>query len=210
MTEQSRREIRHAQTKQEIINTAFELVITKGADKLSLREVARNVGYKSPAGLYEYFDGKDGLIEAVCFEADSRFMAHLAMIDSNQPIRDYIVALGVAYIQFARQHSQQFQFLFDNQTTRADEAMVMEIIESGQDNAFALVYRAIERAVNEGVLEPVDGLTAFEMTYCLWALAHGCATLQNRHLVEFPIEFERVDRMAIVALLRGFRFDSTD
>ncbi len=207
MTTLSRREIRHAQTKQEIINAAFELVITKGPDKLSLREVARNVGYKSPAGLYEYFDGKDGLIEAVCFEADNRFLQHLSAVDNTLPTRDYLIELGMAYIQFARQHPEQFQFLFDNQTTQADEKMMQEVIESDTDNAFTLVYHAIERALDEKLLKLIDDITVFEMTYCLWAITHGCATLQNRHLIEFPVDFERVDRLAIIGLLRGFGLD---
>jgi len=206
--QQSRREIRHEQTKQEIINAAFELVITKGADKLSLREVARNVGYKSPAGIYEYFDGKDGLIEAVCFEADHRFYTTLDAVDKSLPIGEYIVEVGMAYVQFARQHPEQFHFLFDNQTVRADEDDVMRVIEEGHENAFALVYRAMERAVNEGVLRQTGDNRVFEMTYCFWALSHGCATLQNRHLVEFPVDFPKVDRHAIIALLRGFGLDT--
>jgi hypothetical protein len=37
------------------------------------------------------------------------------------PSRDYIVELGMAYIRFARENPEQFQFLFDNQTVAADE-----------------------------------------------------------------------------------------
>lgn len=210
MAQRSRREIRHAQTKQEIINAAYELVITKGADNLSLREVARTVGYKSPAGIYEYFDGKDGLIEAVCFEADHRFYQFLDAVDKQLPTREYVIELGLAYIRFARHHPEQFQFLFDNQTTQVDETMVMQTIEASEDNAFVLVYHAIERAIEEKVIRPREGLTILDMTYCLWALAHGCATLQNRHLVEFPVKFEQVDRQAILALLQGFGLADTE
>lgn len=40
---------------------ARELVLEKGADALSLREVGARAGY-SPASLYEYFDSKESLV----------------------------------------------------------------------------------------------------------------------------------------------------
>lgn len=211
MTQLSRREVRHAQTKQEIINIAFELVIEKGADKLSLREVARQAGYKSPAGLYEYFDGKDGIIEAVCFEADHRFRSYLVNIDKSLPAGQYMVEIGMAYIRFARENPEQFLFLFDNQTVAADEADVMEVVSADtEDNAFSLVYHAIERCINEGVISQPEDMSVLDMTYCFWILSHGAATLQNRHLKAFPIDFKANDRKAIMALLAGFGLTDTD
>jgi len=63
------RQERQADTRKAILQTALELIAEKGLDKLSLREIARRVGY-SPAGLYEYFDSKEGILLTLAEEGD--------------------------------------------------------------------------------------------------------------------------------------------
>lgn len=204
MTQLTKREQRHAQTKQGILNTALDLIITKGADKLSLREIARNVGYKSPAGLYEYFDGKDDIIDALCAQADGRFLSYMQSVDLSLSARDYIIALGMAYIRFARENSQEFMFLFDNQMVEVSEDELYETILSNTDNTFGIAYHAIQRCIDAGIIVLPDGLTTLDTTYSFWALLHGCSVLQIRYLKLFPMNFEAVDRQAIIRLLNGF------
>jgi AcrR family transcriptional regulator len=204
MTLQTKREQRHAQTKQDILNTAFDLIITKGADKLSLREIARNVGYKSPAGLYEYFDGKDDIIDAVCTEADGRFLSYMQYVEVSLSARDYIIELGMAYIRFARENPQAFMFLFDNHMVEVSEDELHEAILSNTDNTFGVAYHAIQRCIDEGIINPADDMTTLDITYCFWALLHGCSMLQIRYLKSFPMNFESVDRQAVTTLLNGF------
>ena len=208
MTQTTRREQRHAQTRQDILNTALELIITKGADKLSLREIARNVGYKSPAGLYEYFDGKDDIIDAVCMSADRHFFSYLQSVDTALSIGDYLIEIGVAYIRFARENPQQFTFLFDNRHIEVDEDAFDEAMFSNPDDSFGIAYNAIQQGIDEGILVASDHMTTIDITYSLWALLHGCAILQIRYLKAFPVDFESVDRRAIIALLNGFGLDN--
>ena len=47
-----------------MLQAARTLLREVGAEKLSLRGVAKQAGY-APSALYEYFDGKAALIEAV-------------------------------------------------------------------------------------------------------------------------------------------------
>ena len=203
MTPLTKREQRHEQTKQGILNTALNLIVTKGVDKLSLREIARTVGYKSPAGLYEYFDGKDDIIDAVCIEADSRFLSTMQSVESSLPARDYLIALGMAYIRFARENPQEFKFLFDNQMIDVTEEELYDAILPNVNDTFGIAYHGVQRCIDEGLIILGDR-TALDITYCLWALLHGCAMLQTRYLKSFPMDFERVDRHAIVTLLKGF------
>ena len=74
------RERRAERTRKAILDTAMQLIVEKGPDKLSLREVARRIDY-SPAGLYEYFGSKDELVEAACSEADRRLGLYLNAAD---------------------------------------------------------------------------------------------------------------------------------
>ncbi len=203
MSQLTKREKRHARTKQDILNTALELIVTKGADNLSLREIARTVGYKSPAGLYEYFDGKDEIIEEVCAQADGQLLSFLKSVDTTLPIRDYLIEIGMAYVRFARENPQAFKFIFDNQTVEVTEEELYEIVLPNTDNTFAIAYHAVQRAIDEGVIVASDR-TPLDITYCLWALFHGCAVLQLHYLKSFPTDFEVVDRHAVTTLVNGF------
>ena len=99
------RERRQERTRQAIINSALHLIREKGPNELSLREVARRIDY-SPAGLYEYFDSKEDLVQAVCSEAEGRLRDALQSVDPTLETVEYLVELGLAYIRFARPPKQ--------------------------------------------------------------------------------------------------------
>ena len=65
------RQKRHQRMRSRILDNARALVHENGFEKLSLRAIARRVDY-SPAGLYEYFDGKDAIIDALCEATDEQ------------------------------------------------------------------------------------------------------------------------------------------
>ena len=93
------REKRHGKTRELILKTARNIVIEKGFDKLSLREVARRVDY-SPAGIYEYFKNKEELMLALGKRVEINLGLALGKVE-GAPGLEKIVKLGVAYIQFA-------------------------------------------------------------------------------------------------------------
>lgn len=62
-----RRAQRHAATRQEILDAAWELARQRGLTGWSLREVASAVGMRAPS-LYVYFEGKDAIYDAMYAE----------------------------------------------------------------------------------------------------------------------------------------------
>ena len=105
------RERRQARTREEILDAALALINEKGPDAFSLRALAERVDY-SPAGLYEYFDGKDDIINAVCADGDRMLFAYLRAVPDTLPIDQYLVELGLAYIRFAVQNVEHFKLVF--------------------------------------------------------------------------------------------------
>src|SRR3712207_5252969 len=93
------RQQKHDDPREAILAAARALILEKGPEQLSLREVARRSAY-SPAALYEYFDGKDALIQAVADESLAQLAASLRRIPTDLPARDRMVELGLAYVQF--------------------------------------------------------------------------------------------------------------
>lgn len=105
------RERRHQKTKEAILKAAMELIVEKGHNNLSLRQIANRIDY-SPAGLYEYFDSKEDIIQSVCIESEGRFLSYLKRANTDLPLDEYLVELGLSYVQYAHENPQEFIFMF--------------------------------------------------------------------------------------------------
>lgn len=184
-----------------IISTARKLIQADGADRLSLREIARRVGY-SPAGLYEYFGSKDEIVQAVRLRAQERFNAALGQVSQNLPLDEYLVQLGLAYVKFANKHPQEFLLLFTYRRghigdTAAEQRLARE--------SYARLGDGVDRAVEAGTVQERAGFGAEEIAYGFWALAHGLAMLQVAYQRELSLDFHQADEMAFRAFARGLR-----
>lgn|SRR5690606_33642241 len=195
------RERRSERTRQTILRAALELIIEKGLDKLSLREIARRADY-SPAGLYEYFGSKDEIIETLAWDANDRFFAHLNRVPKSLPVEEYLVELGLAYVEFAHLHPEHFMLMFSH-----FQALPMvdlnEYAPDSDSNAYGLLMDAVQRGIEEGLFQPRPDYGKVEMSYSLWSLVHGLATLQATHLRRLTWNFATADRHAIRTFIDG-------
>ena len=203
MDDATPRERRSERTRQTILQAALALVMEKGLHKLSLREIARRADY-SPAGLYEYFASKDAIIEALICEASERFFNHLNRVAKTLPVDEYLVELGMAYIEFAHLNPDHFMMMF----TYYQALPVVNLAEfapSGDSNAYGLLMEGVQRALNSGVFEARPGYDKVAITYSLWSLVHGLAILQATYLRQFEWDFPAADRQAIRTFIQGLR-----
>lgn len=84
---------RDERTRQSIIYTAQNILSQQGIDGLSMRAIAEQIDY-SPAGLYEYFDGKEEIIQAVRQEGVQRLQLQLQQTVALSSPLDGIKKLG--------------------------------------------------------------------------------------------------------------------
>ncbi|MBN1563018.1 MAG: TetR/AcrR family transcriptional regulator [Anaerolineae bacterium] len=202
------RERRAKRTRKAILDTAMQLIVEKGPDKLSLREVARRIDY-SPAGLYEYFGSKDELVEAACSEADRRLGIYLNGVDPALPPGDYLVELGLAYVRFARENPEHFLFLFGNREANFEHMLPLEDdFQTDEDWGkhdpnFALLISAVQRAIDADVIQTRAGFDTLEIAYTVWALAHGMASLQARYMPHLRLNYAATDRHAMRIMIAG-------
>ena len=93
-------------SKQQIIDTAFEIARTEGLDSITTRKVAEKMG-SSVAPIYVNFKEIDELIKEVVKKVADISKQYLAEIDSGNPFHD----IGVASIRFAKEYSVLFRDL---------------------------------------------------------------------------------------------------
>ena len=107
----SRHDRRQA-SREDILEAARSLLLERGHDKLSLRGVARRASF-SPAGLYEYFDNKDALVNAVAERIEQQLRLRLqAVADEAAEGQERLVRILMAYIAYARENPEDFQLLY--------------------------------------------------------------------------------------------------
>jgi AcrR family transcriptional regulator len=198
----SPREKRQARTRQEILDGALALISEKGPESFSLRALARRVDY-SPAGLYEYFDGKDDIINAVCVEGDRRLRHYLRQVPTDLAPDAYFVELGRAYIQFALDNEEHFLLMF----SRVREGDPISYEDVAGDETYGILLGAVQSAVAGGFLQERPDFSGDDIAYGLWSLAHGLAVMQLTNLYNLEYDFERADRGVLEAFLRGLRPD---
>ena len=143
-----------------------------GADRLSLREVARRAGVSHAAPAHHFID-KAGLLTAIATEGFAILVAYLAgtpRVGAGQPV-DQLAALGRAYAQFAEENPGRFEVMFRPGLLRADDPA----FQRAGDAAFQALHHHIATCQSLGWREhtPTDALAA-----AAWALAHGIAVLR--------------------------------
>lgn len=83
----------------EILNTAFEIVVDEGIEKLSMRKIANEVGC-TPSTLYHYFTDKNDLLNQLILYVDQRIMDEFWQEDLN--LREIISTMFSTNQQYLR------------------------------------------------------------------------------------------------------------
>lgn len=204
--ELSPRERRHQRTQQAILAAARAIVAEEGADKLSIRAIADRIDY-SPAGLYEYYGSKEEIITALSIEGHRTLKRYMAKVPLTLPPDEYLLELGIAYIDFALQNPDYFLLIFTASKARpAFEGEVPATPPSemmSEDSSFPLLLKGVQRAVEAGVINLLPGTTLLETAYAFWSIVHGAAMLRISYLVQYKVDFEHADRQMLKALVRG-------
>jgi AcrR family transcriptional regulator len=106
---EGRRAKLRAQLLEDIRAAALNELRRNGAAALSLREVARGAGI-SPAGLYRYVDGRDGLLELLISDGFEAFGSAIdaAIAAAGEDTLDRLVAVALGYRRWALENPEQF------------------------------------------------------------------------------------------------------
>jgi len=106
-----RRAERHAATRAEILEAAWELARAEGLAGLSLRDLARRVGMEAPS-LYSYFDSKNAIYDAMYAQGASEYLHRQAAVPrTGDPLRDLKANMNM-FVEFCTEDAVRYQLLF--------------------------------------------------------------------------------------------------
>lgn len=205
----ARRRERHRQeTRDEILQTARQIVIEYGADHLTVREIARRTEF-TPSALYRYFEGgRQEILLALTRGSVDVLDGYLARARKPAMPAERIVTMGAAYLRFAREHPQEEKLLFDSVTA-------MEPLDLDQpDEAFLApqgVLTLLESAVREGIADGtfhIAGRDVMVVIVSTWVFVHGLVAVERMQELHGGVSGERL-RGLIRAYVNGLGSDWT-
>jgi AcrR family transcriptional regulator len=169
-TTQKKRAFHHGDLRAQLILAVRKLVETKGADGFSIAEAARAAGVSSGAP-YKHFADRPDLLRSVAADGMERLREAMQVAVEKHPPASLegIVAIGLAYVAFAKAQPGVFRLMFG--LTDGHEKSP-ELSEVGQ-RTFGVVLSATADHVGESVASTAVQETA----YLLWTHVHGHAFL---------------------------------
>lgn len=167
---QKKRAFHHGDLRTQLILAVRELVETKGADGFSIAEAARAAGVSSGAP-YKHFEDRPDLLRSVAADGMARLReAMQAAVEQHPPASlDGIIAIGLAYVHFAKAQPGVFRLMFGLTDGHEKSA---ELSEVGQ-RTFGVVLKA----TGDHVGETIASQGVQETAYLLWTHVHGHAFL---------------------------------
>ena len=182
----SRDTYHHGDLKAVILAKAASLVAERGADGISLRELAREAGVSHAAPAHHFTDRR-GLFTALAAQG-WRLLAD-ALTEARP---DFIVA-ALAYVRFALDHPGHYAVMFDRSLVTPDDPE----LETSQDAA------AAELAHGIGTLkDPRAKADPQSAALAAWSLVHGFVMLRLNEAID-----TEDDPMAAVEKIALMLFD---
>jgi AcrR family transcriptional regulator len=159
-----------------ILVAARRIMAEDGIDALSMRAIARAIGY-SPAALYEYFSAKEDVLNAIYFEGarglSGQMVNAMEALPPDVETSDAMRALGLAYRDFALEHPDLYRLVFGKAgqgTSQSDDGKVDDT-HGGFNLLVEVAARAVDRGEFVALPPPVIAAAA-------WSVVHGFVSLE--------------------------------
>jgi len=159
-----------------IIDAARELFVSRGVEAVTMREIAKRIGY-SATSIYLHFADKDAVLRAVC---DADFLALATSLKNIMRIADPVMrmqALGQGYAAFALTHPNHYRLMFMDASVPHDPADSSLQKNSAEQDAYFQLKTVVSDVHAAGYfraeLQDVDLIAQ-----TIWAGVHGVCSLQ--------------------------------
>lgn len=169
-------EIERQQLRALIIDAARELFVKKGVEAVTMREIAKRIGY-SATSIYLHFADKDAVLKAIC---DTDFLALATTQKSIMKIEDPVermYALGRGYAAFALTHPNHYRLMFMTiHSPMEPEESSLQKNSAEQDAYYQL--KSVVKAVHESGCFRSELKDVDLIAQTIWAGMHGVCALQ--------------------------------
>lgn len=187
-----------------IIDAARHLFVTKGVEAVSMREIAKGIGY-SATSIYSYYADKEAVLRAVC---DTDFLALASSLSDILQIEDPVqrmVELGTGYAKFALSHPSHYRIMFMTPHAACEHAPENMVQNNAEQDAYMQLKTVVTAVYEAGKFrKDLNDIDLIAQT--IWAGMHGVCSLQITLASDAWFEWTEIDerlRLMQDILLRG-------
>jgi AcrR family transcriptional regulator len=180
-----------------LLSSAAEILETEGPDALSVRRIAAEA-HVAPMGVYNHFDSKSGIVEALFVQGFERLRDALADIATIQDPYEALREGGRRYRALALAHPMVYQLMFLKAVPGFEPSD--HALETSA-RAFDALVDAVDRAMAAGVIAEASPTDTAQM---IWANVHGWVSLELLGIGVVEDQPGLFDR-SCTAFLRGLR-----
>jgi AcrR family transcriptional regulator len=181
-----------------LLDAASDILETEGPDALSVRRIASAAGV-APMGVYNHFESKNGIIDALFMQGFERLRQALATaIAEKQDPYEALREGGRRYRALALAHPMAYQLMFMRTIPGYEPSETAYTVAAG---AFESLVDAVVRAMHAGVLATAPPT---EIAQIIWSSLHGWVSLELIG-IGFVEDQDTAYERGCVALLRGLR-----
>lgn len=185
----------HGNLREALLARAEDVLASSGADSLSLRALARDLGV-SHAAPGRHFRDRQALLDALAVGGFTRLNARLrAAVGDAGPVTARLAGMGRAYIDFAVAHAPLLSLMF---TAKHADRSSDELRALGHQS-LEIAAELIALAQREGVVRPGDPARLAQVAF---SVVHGLAALAVGSLLE-DTPLEEATDLALDILLTG-------
>ncbi|MBA3449242.1 MAG: TetR/AcrR family transcriptional regulator [Pseudaminobacter sp.] len=172
---QARRDRQKAELRAELLAAAHALVKEEGYEGLTIRKLAKRVGY-APMSVYSYFADKHAILHAIADDAFETLARRLERQAPDEPLAA-LRKLMTEYAAFGLENPNEYRTVFmTDDHTHYPENKVAE--PEKQNPALLLLLRRVQDCVDAGVFQG----DVHAIATMVWTVGHGTVSL----LITFP------------------------
>lgn len=185
----------HGDLKEAIINSAQRILKEQGADALSLRVIASDVGVSHMAP-YAHFKNKKELFQAVAASGFNQLADSMTESSLNlTKAQDLILAYGATYVEFAIENPQLYRLMLGQVETGGrrnlkdkdtidislNGSLVSSELGAGSRRSFVLLQEAFSLVQTNDTQSKIKAQASGA-----WAMVHGMAALLIEGHIHIP------------------------
>lgn len=180
-----------------LLASAAEILETEGPDGLSVRRIAAAANV-APMGVYNHFESKFGIIEALFIQAFERLGEAMASVADIADPYEALREAGRRYRALALAHPMVYQVMFLRAVPGFEPSVsALEVAARAFDGLVVVVQRAMAAGV-------IADASPAETAQLIWSSIHGWVSLELLGIGFVEDQDAGFDRVCF-SLLRGLR-----
>src|ERR1700744_3926671 len=154
-----------------LLNSAADILESEGPDGLSVRRIAAAAGV-APMGVYNHFESKFGIIEALYVQGFQRLADAMAAMARTDDPAEALLEGARAYRALALAHPMAYQVMFMRAVPGFEPS---DPAITSCTRGFDHLVATVPHAIRAGVIAPGSPTETAQM---IWASIHGWVSLE--------------------------------